>query len=82
LASGLGAIIGVAAAAGLDAAAIRIDVEAMRGVLLSDTLHLVPRAIDAVVAVVTLTAVSAAAAIWPAMRASRVSPVTAMQSVD
>jgi ABC-type lipoprotein release transport system permease subunit len=82
LASGLGAIIGVAAAAGLDAAAIRIDVEAMRVVLLSDTLHLVPRAIDAVVAVVTLTAVSAAAAIWPAMRASRVSPVTAMQSVD
>lgn len=82
LASGLGAIIGVVAAAALDAAAIRIDVEAMRVVLLSDTLHLVPRAIDAVAAVVTLTAVSAAAAIWPAMRASRVSPVTAMQSVD
>lgn len=82
LASGLGAIIGVALAAGLDAAAIRIDVEAMRVVLLSDTLHLVPRVVDAVVAVVTLTMVSAAAAIWPAMRAARVSPVTAMQSAD
>jgi putative ABC transport system permease protein len=82
LASGLGAVVGVGLAAGLDAAAIRIDVEAMRVVLLSDTLHLVPRVVDAVVAVVTLTLVSAAAAIWPAMRAARVSPVTAMQSAD
>lgn len=82
LASGFGAVVGVAVAAGLDAATIRVDVDAMRVVLLSDTLHLVPRAVDAIVAVVTLTAVSAAAALWPALRAARVSPVTAMQSVD
>lgn len=82
LASGLGAAVGVGLSVGVDAAAIRIDVEAMRVVLLSDTLHLVPRGIDAVVAVLTLTAVSAAAAFWPALRAARVSPVTAMQSAD
>lgn len=82
IASGLGAVVGWLTSSGLDAAAIRIDVEAMRVVLLSDTLHLVPRAADAAVAVITLTLVSAAAAFWPALRAARVSPVTAMQSVD
>ncbi len=82
LASGAGAAVGAIVAVVVDGAAIRIDVEAMRVVLLSDTLHLVPRVVDIVTAVLTLTAVSSAAAFFPALRAARVSPVTAMQSVD
>lgn len=82
LASGAGAICGALVAWGIDAATIRVDVEAMRVVLLSDTLHLVPRVIDIVVAVFTLTVVSAGAAFLPALRAARVAPVTAMQSAE
>jgi putative ABC transport system permease protein len=82
LASGTGAIIGVLVCTGIDAAAIRIDVDAMRVVLLSDTLHLVPRVIDAVVAVFTLTFVCAAAAFFPALRAARITPVTAMHAAE
>jgi putative ABC transport system permease protein len=82
LASGAGAVFGALVAWGIDAATIRVDVEAMRVVLLSDTLHLVPRVIDIVVAVFTLTVVSAGAAFLPALRAARVAPVTAMQSAE
>jgi putative ABC transport system permease protein len=82
LASAAGAVVGGGVSAAVDAAAIRVDFEAMRVVLLSDTLHLVPGLFDIVVAVSTLTLVSAAAAFLPSLRAARVSPVTAMQSVD
>jgi ABC-type antimicrobial peptide transport system permease subunit len=82
LASGAGAIVGVLVCSAVDAAAIRIDVDAMRVVLLSDTLHLVPRVIDAVVAVLTLTLVCAAAAFFPSLRAARITPVTAMHAAE
>jgi ABC-type lipoprotein release transport system permease subunit len=49
---------------------------------LSDTLHLVVRPGPVVGAVALLTALTAVAAIWPAGRAGRMRPVTAMQHVD
>jgi len=82
LASGIGGLGGAAVAMLVDAAQIRIDVDAMRVVLLSDTLHLVPRVVDVVVAIVTLTVVCAFAAFFPSLRAARITPVTAMQSAE
>jgi putative ABC transport system permease protein len=82
LASGAGGVAGGAIAAGIDASAFKVDVDAVRVVLLSNTLHLVPRIVDIVLAVSALTAVSMVAAFLPALRAARITPVTAMQSAD
>ena len=82
MASGAGGLVGALAATGLDAAAVRIDIDAMRIVLLSDTLHLVARGVDVVIAIVTLTAVTALAAFLPSLRAARITPVSAMQTAE
>jgi putative ABC transport system permease protein len=82
LAAGAGGLTGGGVAAALDASALKVDVEAIRVVLLSNTLHLVPRIVDIVVAVFSLTLVSMIAALLPALRAARITPVTAMQSAD
>jgi putative ABC transport system permease protein len=82
LASGLGALFGVMLAQVIDAAHIRIDNEAMRTVLLSDTIHLVTRFVDVLTAVATLTIVTTVAAFFPSLRAARITPVTAMQSAE
>jgi putative ABC transport system permease protein len=80
--SALGAAVGVVLSLAFDAAHVRIDFDAMRIVLLSDTLHLVVRPLDVIAAVVTLTVVTAFAALLPSLRASRITPVTAMQSAE
>jgi len=82
LASGAGALGGALLALALDASHISIGVEAVRVILLSDTLHLVPRVTDALMAALTLTAVTALAGLWPSLRAARITPVTAMQSAE
>jgi putative ABC transport system permease protein len=82
IAAGVGGLVGGSVAAGIDAGAWKVDADAMRVVLLSNTLHLVPRLSDILIAVVSLTAVSMLAAFLPALRAARITPVTAMQSVD
>jgi putative ABC transport system permease protein len=82
IAAGIGGVVGGGVSSALDAAAVKVDIDAMRVVLLSDTLHLVPSLGDIVLAVVALTLVSMAAAFFPALRAARITPVTAMQSVD
>jgi putative ABC transport system permease protein len=82
IAAGAGGIAGGAVAAAIDAGGFKVDVDAIRVVLLSNTLHLVPRLVDIVVAVVSLTLVSMVAAFFPALRAARITPVTAMQSAD
>jgi ABC-type lipoprotein release transport system permease subunit len=74
--------VGVVLSLAFDAAHVRIDFDAMRIVLLSDTLHLVVRPLDVIAAVVTLTVVTAFAALLPSLRASRITPVTAMQSAE
>ncbi|MDP2342870.1 MAG: FtsX-like permease family protein [Deltaproteobacteria bacterium] len=82
VAAGAGGLAGAGIAALINGAAIRVEADAMRIVLLSDTLHLVPRVVDVVVAVGVLTLVSTAAAFFPALRAARITPVTAMQSAE
>jgi putative ABC transport system permease protein len=82
LATTAGGLAGAACAAAVDAATIRLDVDAMRVILLSDTLHLVVRAPDVVLAVLTLTVVATLAALLPSLRAARITPVTAMASAE
>ncbi|MBM4280676.1 MAG: ABC transporter permease [Deltaproteobacteria bacterium] len=82
LASGAGGITGGVVAALLDAGGLKVDVDAIRVVLLSNTLHLVPRVFDIVLAVAALTFVSMIAAFFPALRAARITPVTAMQAAE
>jgi len=82
LASGAGALTGALVSLVVDAQELSIGVEAVRVILLSDTLHLVPRAIDVGLAALTLTLVTAFAGLWPSLRAARITPVTAMQSAE
>ena len=51
-------------------------------IVLSDTIHLAARFADVVFAIVLFTVLTGLSALLPAMQASRVAPVTAMQSAD
>lgn len=77
-----GALLGAAIAGGLDAMDIVIPWPAVQAILLSETLHLAVAPSAIVNAVVLLTALTGAAAIWPAGRASRLRPITAIQQVE
>jgi putative ABC transport system permease protein len=82
IATTLGALGGTALALWLDSLQVAIPVDAVRAILLSDTLHLVVPPVAAVLSVLALTALTGLAAILPAARASRLRPVTAMQHAD
>lgn len=82
IAAGAGGVTGALLASAVDAAHVPLEAVAVRAVLLSDSLHLVPRVIDVVLAVVVLTVIAAAAALFPSLRAARITPVTAMQSAE
>lgn len=77
-----GAALGSALALAIDAAAIEPGLEAVRIILLADTIHLVVRPVAVGSAVVFLTLMTGAAALWPAARAARLRPVTAMQHAE
>lgn len=77
-----GALLGTLAAAGLDAMAIEIGNDAVRALLLSDRLVLDVEPGSVVSAVLALTFFTALSALWPAFRAARLQPVTAIQKVD
>lgn len=80
-ATSAGALFGALVAVLIDAAHIRVPVEAVQMVLMSDTIHLVVKPGQLIGAVVGFTIVTALAALYPALRAARLQPVTAMQSV-
>lgn len=82
LATTVGAIVGAALAVGVDAADIAVPVDAMRSILLADTLTLSVRAPALVTAVVALTVFTGLAAVLPALRAARLPPVTAIHHVE
>jgi putative ABC transport system permease protein len=77
----VGSLLGAAIAVALDAAAIHIPVEAVQAILLSDTLHMSVRPGQLVGAMTVFTLVTMFASFFPAWRASRLQPVTAIQSV-
>lgn len=77
----LGAGVGAGIALLIDSASIQVPIEAMRAVLLSDVLHLVLEPLQVLMAVLGFTAITALAALWPAARAARMQPVTAIHHV-
>ena len=67
---------------GLDALAIRIPVDAVRAILMSDRLHLIIDPMQIVVAVIVFSLVAALSALLPAIRAARLQPITALGHVS
>jgi ABC-type antimicrobial peptide transport system permease subunit len=66
---------------GLDALAIVVPMEAFQMVLMSDRLHLVTHVGDWLQAVILITGITTLAGLFPAWRAARLRPVTAIQHV-
>ncbi|MDP6931591.1 MAG: FtsX-like permease family protein [Myxococcota bacterium] len=81
-AAALGAGLGAGIALALDAAHIEIPIRAFQTILLADTLHLSVEPSALVSSVLTLTLFTALSALWPAIRASRLRPITALQHVE
>ena len=78
----VGATLGAAIALGIDAATIKVPVEAMHTILMSDTIHMAVKPAQIVFAIVGFTALTGISALWPALRASRLEPVTAIHHVQ
>lgn len=81
LASGFGAGLGALVASILDAARIPLPSDAAKTVLMSDTLRLSVRLDQIVRSVLVFTFVAGAASLYPASRAARMRPVTAIHHV-
>ena len=80
-ASTAGALAGALLCLGIDAAGVAVPSDAVRVILLSDTLHLVVVPGQIVTAIVVFTTITGLASLIPAFRASRLQPITAMQSI-
>ncbi len=76
-----GALIGAVAAVAIDAARLPLPIEAVRVFLMSDTLRLSVEPAHIVQAIVVFTSITVVSALWPATRAARMQPVTAIQHV-
>ncbi|MSQ03324.1 MAG: ABC transporter permease [Myxococcales bacterium] len=74
----LGALVGAALALGIDAAAIPAPIDAMKMILLADTIPMAVRPSTLAQVVVVLTAVTGLAAFWPAALAARLRPIVAL----
>jgi putative ABC transport system permease protein len=84
---GLGATLAGSVAAAffgiiLNIVNIHLPFDALRVILLSDTLHFSFAPGQFALAIFAFTVVTALAALWPSFRASRLQPVTAMQHVE
>ena len=82
MSTGAGALLAAGIATGVDLAALRIPSEAAQAVLLSDTLHLVTTPVALCMSVLVLTLFTVLAALWPAIRASRLRPVQALSHAE
>ena len=81
VATSIGALAGAGIALGIDAMKIHVPVEAVQMVLMSDTVNLVVKPQQLIAAVLGFSIVTAISALYPAIIAARLQPVTAMQSV-
>ena len=81
-ASTLGSLVGAGFALGADAMEISVPIEAFKVILLADTFRFSVHAGVLVAAVVVLSMFTTLAAAWPAVRAARLRPITAIQHVD
>lgn len=81
VACALGGLVGAAAAWAIDAAQIGIPVAAVQLLLMSDVLRMVVAPSSIIGAVIAFTLAAGLAALWPAYRASRMQPVSAIHHV-
>lgn len=80
-AAAAGLVVGSVIALSLNGLGIKLK-DALRFILVSDTLHFSLTAGALVGSLALFTFVTALAALWPALRAARLQPVTAIQSVQ
>ena len=66
----------------LDAANIEVPVTAVKALLMTETLHFVVDGFQMLWAIVGFTGFCALAALWPAYRASRLPPITAIHQTE
>lgn len=81
-ASGLGALGGLAIALAVDAAQVKVGIDAVQAILLSDTVAMraTPQALIASAAFVTFF--TALSALWPSLRAAAMRPVDALRQAE
>lgn len=82
LAATVGAITGGLLSVALDAADLQVPIEAMRVILLSDVLRLQVDVRHTYLSVIVLTSIAGLSAFWPALRAARMRPVQALESIE
>ncbi len=77
----VGGLLGTVVSLAIDAARWHVPIPALRFILMSDVLHLlvVPGAV--LFSVIAFTFVAIIAALWPATKAARMQPVTAIHHV-
>ena len=73
-----GAAVGSAIALAVNAAAIHVPIDAMKAILLSDTIRMSVRPQTLIQCVLFLTACTGLAALWPSLRAARLRPIVAL----
>jgi putative ABC transport system permease protein len=76
----VGGTAGALIAQAIDQAHVKVTVDAVKVLLMSDTLHLSPKWVHVVQASLAFTLVACLATLWPAARAARMQPVKAIQS--
>jgi len=81
VATSIGTSLGALVANLVNAAHIRVGLAAMRAILMTDVLHLSVRTSQVVGPVIAFTLVAMAAALWPALRAARMRPITAIHHI-
>lgn len=77
-----GSLVGALIGAGLHAAQVKIPVDAFKMILMADTFQFALTPGQLVFSVVLLTGITGVSALWPALKAARMSPVTAIQAVN
>lgn len=77
-----GAFFGAVFSVGIDAAEIRVPIDALRAILLSDTVNMRVDANSVAGSIFILTLFTVLSALWPAIRAARLQPVTAIHKVE
>lgn len=77
-----GSLVGALIGAGLHAAQVKIPVDAFKMILMADTFQFALTPGQLVFSVILLTGITGVSALWPALKAARMSPVTAIQAVN
>jgi len=82
IASTLGALGGAGLSIALNAMEIPVPIDAFKVILLADSFRFSVHGSVLIAAVVVLSLFTTMAAVWPALRAARLRPITAIQHVD